>query len=168
MKSKSKKISPIGSDFDESLDQDLKDPLMAAYFINAAMEENDVDYLKIAVGRVARVHGISDVSKFTGLGREAIYKMLAENGNPGLRNVQQILSALGLELVVRAKNSPKHEPVDIKIKEIIKTETRNAVREALEGRGAEGPLKYKHEQAPRVSSRQATKKQSTKKVASFG
>jgi len=168
MKSKNKKISPIGSDFDESLDQDLKDPMMAAYFINAAMEENDADYLKVAIGRVARVHGISDVSKFTNLGREAIYKMLAENGNPGLRNIQQILSALGLELVVRAKDSPKLESVDIKIKEMIKTETRNAVREALKGRVAKASMKYKNEQTPRVNARQATKKQSTKKVASFG
>lgn len=103
MKTKNKKVSPLGTDFDVSLDLDLKDPVMAAYFINAAVEENDADYLKVAINRVARVHGITEVSKFTDLGREAIYKMLAENGNPGLKNIQLILSALGLELFVREK-----------------------------------------------------------------
>lgn len=105
--SREKEFSPVGTDFDEDLLEQLRDPENAAYFIMAAMEENDADYLKIALGKVAKVHGISNVSKLTDLPRQTLYRMLAPDGNPSLDNIQQILEACGLAFAVVPKERLK-------------------------------------------------------------
>lgn len=98
-----KYINPVGSDFDEHLESDLKDPEMAAYFINAAVEEHDASYLKVALGKVVRVHGVTEISKMAKLNRESIYKMLGPDSNPGFEYIVEILDACGLEIAVQPK-----------------------------------------------------------------
>lgn len=101
MKHTRKTSNPVGSDFDLYLEEGLKDAEMAAAFINAAIEENDSTYLPIALGKVAKAHGMAEVSSESGIGREALYKMLSGEGNPGLANIIQILHACGLTLAVQ-------------------------------------------------------------------
>ncbi|WP_413578590.1 addiction module antidote protein [Bdellovibrio sp. HCB290] len=106
-KSSKKKVSPIGSDFSEHLELELTNPESAAEYINAAVEMNDPEYLKVALGRVARARGVAQISNATKIRRESIYKLFLKEANPGLASIQQILSACGLELVVRSKRSNK-------------------------------------------------------------
>lgn len=98
-----KHINPIGSDFDEHLESDLRDPEIAAYFINAAVEEHDPSYFKVALGKVVRIHGVTEISKMAKLNRESIYKMLGPDSNPGFENIIEILDACGLEIAVQPK-----------------------------------------------------------------
>ncbi len=98
-----KYVNPVGSDFDEQLEGDLKDPEMAAHFINAAVEEHDSRYLKVALGKVVRIHGVTEISKMAKLNRESIYKMLGPDSNPGFENIIEILDACGLEITVQPK-----------------------------------------------------------------
>lgn len=98
-----KYVNPVGSNFDEHLESDLKDPEMAAYFINAAVEEHDPSYLKVALGKVVRIHGVTEISKMAKLNRESIYKMLGPDSNPGFENIIEILDACGLEIAVQPK-----------------------------------------------------------------
>ncbi|MGH6695219.1 addiction module antidote protein [Sphingopyxis sp.] len=78
-------------------------------------EADIVDYLKIwmedgspqeiarAIGDVARSKGMSDIARKTGLGRQALYNALSDNGNPTLETLTAVLDALGLQLTVQRK-----------------------------------------------------------------
>lgn len=93
--------------FNDYLDEVLLDPEFAAAYLSAAMDENDDKFLSTALSRVVRIHGATKVAAETGIARQAIYKMLSENGNPSYRNIEKILDALGLEIVIREKPKKK-------------------------------------------------------------
>jgi probable addiction module antidote protein len=73
------------------------------YYLEAAMEGNDPKHIARALGDVARSKGMTEIAKKTGLGRQALYTALSENGNPTLETLMAVLSALGLELTVQKK-----------------------------------------------------------------
>jgi probable addiction module antidote protein len=73
------------------------------YFLEAAMEGNDPKHIARALGDVARSKGMTEIAKRTGLGRQALYAALSENGNPTLETLTTVLTALGLELTVQRK-----------------------------------------------------------------
>lgn len=73
------------------------------YFLEAAMEGNDPKHIARALGDVARSKGMTEVAKRSGLGRQALYNALSENGNPTLETLVAVLSALGLELTVQKR-----------------------------------------------------------------
>ena len=96
-------MSAKGTSFNDYLMGKLKDPEIACYFISEAIAEHNSDYLKIALGDVVKAYGVGHISEQTGIGRQTIYKMLSENGNPTHKNLVTVLDALGLELTVRPK-----------------------------------------------------------------
>ncbi len=98
-------MSAKGTSFNEYLMEKLKDPELACHFISEAMQEHDPEYLKVALGEIVKAYGVGYISDQTGIGRQTIYKMLSEKGNPTHRNLVAILDALGLELMVRPKKS---------------------------------------------------------------
>lgn len=73
------------------------------YYLEAAMEGNDPKHIARALGDVARSKGMTEIARTTGLGRQALYNALSENGNPTLETLTSVLSALGLELTVQKK-----------------------------------------------------------------
>lgn len=73
------------------------------YYPKAAMEGNDAKHIASALGVVARSKGMSEVAKKAGLGRQALYNALSENGNPTLETLVAVLGALGLELSVQKR-----------------------------------------------------------------
>ena len=73
------------------------------YYLEAAMEGNDSKHIANALGVVARSKGMTEIAKKTGLGRQALYNALSENGNPTLETLTSVLTALGLELTVQKK-----------------------------------------------------------------
>jgi probable addiction module antidote protein len=73
------------------------------FFLEAAMEDNDPKHLARALGVVARSQGMSEIAKKSGLGRQALYNALSENGNPTLETLTAVLDALGLQLTVVKK-----------------------------------------------------------------
>ncbi len=72
-------------------------------YLEAAMEGNDPKHIASALGDVARSKGMSEISKKAGLGRQALYKALSEDGNPTLETLLGVLKALGLELTVQKR-----------------------------------------------------------------
>ena len=70
-------------------------------YLDAAMEGNDPAHIARALGDVARSEGMTEISRRTGLGRQALYKALSEQGNPTLETVTSIISSLGLRLSVQ-------------------------------------------------------------------
>jgi probable addiction module antidote protein len=48
---------------------------------------------------------MDEIARKTGLGRQARYTALSENGNPTLETLIAVLEALGLELTVQKKTA---------------------------------------------------------------
>ena len=72
-------------------------------YLEAAMEGNDPKHIAGALGDVARSKGMSALARKAGLGRQALYSALSENGNPTLETLTSVLDALGLELTVQKR-----------------------------------------------------------------
>lgn len=73
------------------------------YYLEAAMEGNDPKHIASALGDVARSKGMSDIAREAGVGRQALYKSLSEDGNPTLETLVGVLAALGLQLTVQKR-----------------------------------------------------------------
>jgi probable addiction module antidote protein len=70
-------------------------------YITAALESGDADFVRDALGLVARARGMSEIAKNSGLNRESLYKALGETGNPEFGTVMRVVRALGLTLSAR-------------------------------------------------------------------
>src|SRR5438552_2482461 len=81
----------------------LKDPLEAAFYLNAAIAENDMELLLQALADVARAHGMSSIAKKADLHRVSLHKMLSSKGNPELRSFLRVIQASGLQLKVEPR-----------------------------------------------------------------
>lgn len=73
------------------------------FYLEAAMEGNDPKHIASALGDVARSKGMTEIAKKAGLGRQALYSALSENGNPTLETLTAVFGALGLELSVQKR-----------------------------------------------------------------
>ncbi|MEK6726444.1 MAG: addiction module antidote protein [Deltaproteobacteria bacterium] len=87
--------------YQEDLIEALKDPIEAAAYINAAIEDGDREVFLLALRNVAQAHGgMSTVAEKAHLNRESLYKMLSKKGNPEIKSIFNILHAIGLRLTV--------------------------------------------------------------------
>lgn len=67
--------------YQEDLIEALKDPIEAAAYINAAIEDGDREVFLLALRNVAQAHGgMSTVAEKAHLNRESLYKMLSKKG----------------------------------------------------------------------------------------
>jgi probable addiction module antidote protein len=76
-------------------------------YITAALETGDADFVRDAIGLVARARGMGDIAKNAGLNRESLYKALGETGNPEFSTVMRVLHAMGLTLSARPAASAR-------------------------------------------------------------
>jgi probable addiction module antidote protein len=79
--------------------------VIAAY-LTAVLEENDSALFTKALGDIARVRGMTQVSDDTGISRMGLYKSLSENGNPTIDTLQKVLTAFNLRLTVSPLSQP--------------------------------------------------------------
>ena len=88
-------------DYHDYLIGSLKDPSEAAGYLNAALDDGDIDGFLEALRHVVEAHGgMAKLSENTSKGRNSLYKTISSNGNPYLRNTNEILHALGFHLSV--------------------------------------------------------------------
>jgi probable addiction module antidote protein len=76
------------------------DERQAAY-ITAALETGEADFVRDALGIVARARGMGEIAKNAGLNRESLYKALGAAGNPEFSTIIRIVRAMGLTLSAR-------------------------------------------------------------------
>ncbi|MBX9830598.1 putative addiction module antidote protein [Candidatus Babeliales bacterium] len=90
-------------DYHERLIEDLKDPIEAIAYLNAALMDEDPRIFLIAVRNVIEAHGLSiaDIAEETNLNRENLYRTLSAKGNPKLTSIIPILNSLGLNLAIQ-------------------------------------------------------------------
>ena len=82
----------------------LKTPEDIAGYLNAAMEEDREEpglFLDALGDAVRAVKGMSELSRDTGITREALHKALSQKGNPKIGNLFSVLHSVGLEFSVR-------------------------------------------------------------------
>ena len=76
-------------------------------YITAALESGDANFVRDALGFVARARGMGEIAKNSGLNRESLYKALGETGNPEFSTVMRIVRAMGLTLSARSADTTR-------------------------------------------------------------
>ncbi len=69
-----------------------------AVSLDAALAAADPAAVVNALGDLAKMRGMSNVAKETGLARESLYRALSNGGNPEFATVLKVMSSLGLRL----------------------------------------------------------------------
>lgn len=85
----------------------LRDPEVAVEYLNFALEDGNPDVILMAVRSIAEAQheGIAGLAEKAELGRESMYKMLSNTGNPKLSSFTKVIHSLGLKLKVE-RNKP--------------------------------------------------------------
>lgn len=86
-------------DFDMS--QHLKNEKDIATYLTMVIEEGDSAELAHALGIAAKVRGMAEVAKASGITREALYKALRPDSKPRFDTINKVCAALGVRLVVQ-------------------------------------------------------------------
>ena len=73
--------------------------------LEAALEENDPDFLLSVVGDIARSKGMAFLARELNLNRKGLYKALAPDGNPSFKTVFKLLDILGLRIKLEQKSA---------------------------------------------------------------
>ena len=86
--------------YDWNVTDALKTPEARAAYIEAAIEENDPEFLPGALGDVAKAEGMTKVARKAKVTRENLYRAFSPGGNPTMATVMRVLDALGLRICV--------------------------------------------------------------------
>ncbi len=89
--------------YEDGLIESLKDPLEAAAYLNAALEDGSQEVFLLALRHVTEAIGMSEVARESALNRENLYRMLSAQGNPQLSSLNTLLHSLGLRLAVEVE-----------------------------------------------------------------
>jgi len=71
--------------------------------LEAALEENDTEFLFKVIGDIARSKGMSQIARELELNRESLYRSFSPDGNPSFNTVVNVLDNLGYQLSVKQK-----------------------------------------------------------------
>jgi len=87
--------------FDDHLHEKLRDPEYAITYLETAMEDGIEEFL-YALREIACAQegGIQHIAEQAQLGRESMYKSLSKRGNPRIKTLDSILSAIGLQFSI--------------------------------------------------------------------
>ncbi|MBN2059229.1 MAG: putative addiction module antidote protein [Deltaproteobacteria bacterium] len=97
-------MKKITEKYENNLQLDLLDPIEAAEYLNAALEDGSQEVFLMALKDVANAKGISEIARETKLNRENLYRILSIQGNPKLKSLNSVLHSVGLKLTVQAEN----------------------------------------------------------------
>ncbi|MCU7921036.1 MAG: putative addiction module antidote protein [Candidatus Thiodiazotropha sp. (ex Dulcina madagascariensis)] len=88
----------------------LRDLEVATEYLNEAIESGDKSVVLMAIRNIAEAQpdGIAGLATRAGLGRESMYKMLSNAGNPKLDSFIRLMHGLGL----RIRIEPEHQDDD--------------------------------------------------------
>ena len=79
----------------------LDDEETIAAYLELALEDEDPNMLLVALKNIARARGMNQLAKDAGVGRESLYKSLADGAKPRYDTVLKIIKALGIQLVAK-------------------------------------------------------------------
>ena len=88
----------------------LDDAETIAEYLTAALEDPNPDVFLAAVRDVARAHGMAQLAKDTGLGRESLYKALTPGAKPRYDTILKLLHVLGIKLTASPSSGQVSQP----------------------------------------------------------
>lgn len=97
-------MKKITEKYENNLKKDLLDPVEAAEYLNAALEDGSHEVFLMALKDIANAKGISEIARETKLNRENLYRILSTQGNPKLKSLNSVLHSVGLKLSVEVEN----------------------------------------------------------------
>ena len=97
-------MKKVTEKYENNLKEDLLDPIEAAEYLNAALEDGSQEVFLMALKDVANAKGISEIARETKLNRENLYRILSIQGNPKLKSLSSVLHSVGLKLSVEVEN----------------------------------------------------------------
>lgn len=83
--------------FDEFLSEQLQEPQMAKEFLLSSIEGQDGFTLIEAIIRTIGLMGIKEFSKMSGIHRNAVSRMMAQNDIPKIETLNKYLAAFDLK-----------------------------------------------------------------------
>ena len=88
--------------FNETSKEMLKDPEVAAMYLEEILADGNMELFKEALKNVAdaRLGGMSALAESTNIKRESLYRALSETGNPRFDTLNKVLHAVGLRISV--------------------------------------------------------------------
>jgi len=93
-------MSKVTEKYEKNLKEDLLDPVEAAEYLKAALEDGSQELFLMALKDIANAKGISEIARETKLNRENLYRILSTQGNPKLKSLSSVLHSVGLKLSV--------------------------------------------------------------------
>ncbi|MBN2804942.1 MAG: putative addiction module antidote protein [Deltaproteobacteria bacterium] len=97
-------MTKVTEKYEANLKDDLLDPIEAAEYLNAALEDGSHEVFLMALKDVANAKGISEIARETNLNRENLYRILSIQGNPKLKSLSSVLHSVGLRLSVEVEH----------------------------------------------------------------
>jgi probable addiction module antidote protein len=91
------------TDFDPAEYIETKEDVSA--ILEAALEENDPEFLLSVIGDIARSKGMTEIAKELNLDRAGLYRSFSPEGNPAFLTVLKVLDNLGFRLNIKRKAS---------------------------------------------------------------
>ena len=93
------------TEYQKDLIETLKDPVEAAEYLNAAIEDGDRETFLLALRNVAEAHGgMKTLAERANVNRVSLYRSLSRRGNPEIKTLFTLLGCMGLRLAVEPKN----------------------------------------------------------------
>ena len=102
----------------------------AISILEAALEENDPDFLLSVISDIARSKGMTKIARELNLDRVGLYKALAPDGNPSFKIVFKLLDLLGLRIKLEPKEAKSQSEAQPESKPKRKR-TANSQKEAI-------------------------------------
>ena len=85
------------SEYETFLQEELRDPELAAAYLTVALTEGSAEDFLLALRSVADAHGgLGAVAEAADLNRQTLYRTLSGEGNPTLSTLRSVLRVLGL------------------------------------------------------------------------
>jgi len=80
----------------------LKTDKDMADYLNAILDDGDPALFVAAIGDIAKAKGMMEISKKSGVTREALYRALKLSSQPRFETVAKVINALGMRLTVHS------------------------------------------------------------------
>ena len=86
----------------------LGSPEAIEVFLDDAFATRNAGFIAKAIGVAARAQGMADIAERAGFSREHLYRSFSERGNPTLKTLLAVLSAMNLEITASLSSRTKH------------------------------------------------------------
>ena len=94
--------------YQKHLLKDLKNPKLAASYLNAAVEAGDTEAFLLALRNVLDAYGtVTKAAKRTKIKRVSLHKMLSKSGNPRADNLIALFNYLGVKFKIEQQRAEK-------------------------------------------------------------